>query len=92
MNPVDIPLEAMLRRLHLANAPRVYRDLCDRAEKEHWSYRDFLAVLVAEEVAHRKLTRIQRLCRRARFPFLKTIDDSTAISAGGPPSSRPTRR
>jgi DNA replication protein DnaC len=34
-----------------------------------------LAVLFAEEVAHRQQTRIQRLTRRARFPFLKTIDE-----------------
>ena len=75
MKPADIPLEDLLRRLSLANAPRIYRALCDRAEKEKWSYRDFLAVLLAEEVAHRAQTRVQRLTRRARLPFLKTIDD-----------------
>jgi DNA replication protein DnaC len=32
-------------------------------------------VLVAEEVAQRQQTRVQRLTRRALFPFLKTIDD-----------------
>lgn len=47
----------------------------DRAEKEGWSYRDFLALLVAEEVAHRRQTRLQRLTRRAHFPFFKTIDE-----------------
>jgi hypothetical protein len=71
----DIPLDRLFRRLHLANAPRIYRDLAARAEREQWSYRDFLAVLVAEEVAHRQQTRVQRLSRRARFPFLKTIDE-----------------
>lgn len=71
----DVPLEALLKRLHLANARRVWKDLVARAEKEQWSYRDFLSVLVAEEVAQRQQTRVQRLCRRARFPFLKTIDD-----------------
>ena len=75
MKPSEIPLDALFRRLHLANAPRIYRDLCARAEAEKWSYRDFLAVLVAEEVAHRSQTRVQRLTRRARLPFLKTIDD-----------------
>lgn len=75
MTPADIPLDTLFRRLHLANAPRIYRDLAARAEKEAWSYRDFLAVLIAEEVAHRKQTRLARLSRRARFPFLKTIDD-----------------
>ena len=43
--------------------------------KEAWSCRDPLALLVAEEVAHRQQTRIQRLSRRSCFPFLKTIDD-----------------
>jgi DNA replication protein DnaC len=71
----EIPIEALCKRLHLANAPRIYRDLAARAEQEQWAYRDLLAVLLAEEVAHRQQTRIQRLTRRARFPFLKTIDE-----------------
>ena len=75
MTPSEIPLERLLKRLHLANAPRIHRELADRAEKEQWSYRDFLAVLVAEEVAHRQQTRVGRLTRKARFPFLKTIDE-----------------
>jgi len=70
-----INLEALFKRLHLANARRIHRDLIERAEKENWSFHDFLAVLVGEEVAHRQQTRIQRLTHRARFPFLKTIDD-----------------
>jgi DNA replication protein DnaC len=73
--PSQMPIEALCRRLHLANAPRIWSALADRAEKEQWSFRDFLAVLLAEEVAHRAQTRIQRLTRRARLPFLKTIDD-----------------
>jgi len=71
----NIPVEALLKRLHLANARRIYRDLIARAEQEQWSFHDFLALLVAEEVAHRQQTRIQRLTRRADFPFLKTIDE-----------------
>jgi DNA replication protein DnaC len=46
-----------------------------RAEEANWAYRDFLALLVREEVAHRKQTRLQRVTRKAHFPFLKTIDD-----------------
>ena len=46
-----------------------------RAEREAWSYRDFLTLLVTEEIAHRQQTRLGRLTRRAHFPFLKTIDD-----------------
>ena len=75
MKPSDTELDGLFKRLHLANARRVWRDLVVRAEKEEWAYRDLVAVLVAEEVAHRQQTRLQRLSRRALFPFLKTIDD-----------------
>jgi DNA replication protein DnaC len=75
MNLSDTDLDAMLKRLHLANARRVWRDLTRRAEQENWACRDFLALLVAEEIAHRQQTRLGRVSRWAGFPFLKTIDD-----------------
>ena len=54
---------------------RIYQEVAVRAEKESWSYRDFLALLLAEEVARRKQTRLQRCTRSAHFPFFKTIDE-----------------
>jgi DNA replication protein DnaC len=75
VKPSDADLDVMLKRLHLASARRIWRDLIVRAEKEQWTYRDFLSVLIAEEVAKRQQTRVERLCRRAGFPFLKTVDD-----------------
>ena len=71
----DGQLEALFRRLNLAHTRRIYQQAADRAEKESWSYRDFLALLLAEEVAHRKQTRLQRCTRSAHFPFFKTIDE-----------------
>jgi DNA replication protein DnaC len=68
-------LELLFRRLNLAHTRRIYQEVADRAEKENWTYRDFLAVLLAEEVAHRKQTRLQRCTRSAQFPFFKTIDE-----------------
>lgn len=79
--PVSIPkladeqLEPLFRRLNLAHSRRIYQQVAERAEKEDWSYRDFLVLLMSEEVAHRKQTRLQRLTRQAHFPFLKTIDE-----------------
>jgi DNA replication protein DnaC len=70
-----IDVDALLRRLHLPTVRRLYPDLAQRAEQEGVGYRDFLALLMAEEVAHRAQTRIQRCVRRAHFPFLKTIDE-----------------
>ena len=71
----DIDLDPLLKRLHLANARRVWRDLLVRAEQEEWPYEQLLTVLVTEEIAQRQQTRLARLARRAAFPFLKTIDD-----------------
>ena len=36
---------------------------------------NFLALLLAEEVARRKQTRLQRCTRSAHFPFFKTIEE-----------------
>ena len=68
-------LDPLLKRLHLANARRVWRDLVQRAEKEEWSYEAFLLTLISEEVAHRRGTRLARAVRAAQFPFLRTIDE-----------------
>src|SRR5713226_4779497 len=71
----DQELDPLLKRLHLANTRRAWRELARRAEQEDWTYHDFLALIVTEEIAHRQQTRLERVVRRARFPFLKTIDD-----------------
>src|SRR5713101_6544253 len=75
MKLTEDELDALLKRLHLANARKIWQKLVERAEKEQWSYRDFLALLVAEEIAQRQQTRLGRLSHRASFPFFKTIDD-----------------
>lgn len=72
---MSIPIDDLLKRLHLANARRVWKHLVQHAETEKWSYEHFLATLVAEEVAHRQQTRLTRVARSARFPFLKTVDE-----------------
>jgi DNA replication protein DnaC len=74
MKPGSIDLDRLLRRLHLPTVRRLYTALEARAEKEEMSYRDYLAILIAEEVAHRGETRIQRSVRQARFPFLATVE------------------
>jgi DNA replication protein DnaC len=75
LTPAAIDLDGLLRRLHLPTIRRLYAELADRAEVEEMSYRDYLALLVAEEVAHRGETRIQRATRKAGFPFLRTIEE-----------------
>ena len=75
LTPEAIDLDGLLRRLHLPTIRRLYPELEDRAEVEGMSHRDYLAVLVAEEVAHRAETRIQRATRKAYFHFLRAIEE-----------------
>lgn len=72
---VPVDLDGVLQRLHLPTVRRLYAELEARAEQEEMSYSDYLALLMAEEVAHRGQTRVQRSVRKAKFPFLGTIED-----------------
>lgn len=78
MTAADTDLDALFKRLHLANARRVWRDLVQRAERETWAYADFLTLLVSEEIAHRQQTRLGRLpvARSFRFSRRSTISTS----------------
>jgi len=40
----DQARDTLLKRLHLANSRRAWRELTRRAELEEWSYRDFLSL------------------------------------------------
>jgi DNA replication protein DnaC len=75
MNADPIDLDALLRRLHMPTVRRLYPEYCNRAAAEGWTHRDLLALLVAEEVAHRNNTRVQKTARLAHFPFQKSIED-----------------
>jgi DNA replication protein DnaC len=68
-------LDPLLKRLSLANARRAWRDMVARAEREDWTYEALLQTLFAEEVAHRRGTRLARAVRDASFPFLRTVEE-----------------
>lgn len=75
MDLAHIDLAAVMRRLSLATVARLLPEYEARAAREGWSHRDFLALLLAEEVAHRTDTRIRKLARYAHFPYLKTFEE-----------------
>ena len=75
MNPTEIDLYKLLKRLHLPTVARLAAELEVRAAKDGWSHREYLAALMAEEVGHRNETRIHQATRRAHFPFVKTIEE-----------------
>ena len=74
-DPATMEFDPLLRRLNLANTRRRWRELLERAETQGWSCREFLGVVITEEIAQRQQTRIQRSVRQARFPFLKTVEE-----------------
>jgi len=74
-DPATVNLDELLKRLHLANARHHWRHLIQQAETDGWSCREFLGVLISEEIAHRAQGRIQRAVHKAGFPFLKTVED-----------------
>lgn len=75
MKAAEIEVDHLLKRLHLPTMMRLYPSYATKAAAEGWSHRDFLALLVAEEVAHRNDIRIQKSAKQAHFPFIKTVED-----------------
>lgn len=75
MNPDDIDVYKLLKRLHMPTFARLLPDYEARAAAEGWTHREFVALLLAEEVAHRNDTRIAKCTRNAKFPYLKTIEE-----------------
>jgi DNA replication protein DnaC len=68
-------LETQLRRLHLPTARARYAVLEQEAIAANWSYAEYLERLAQEELAARQERRIAQNVRRARFPFLKTLEE-----------------
>lgn len=75
MSPADIDVYKLLKRLHLPTVARLLPEYETRAAAEGWTHRDLVALLIAEEVANRNNTRIQKTARHAGFPYLKTIEE-----------------
>ena len=68
-------LDEMLKALRLPTFRRHLQTLIEVAEAHQYSYRSFLAMLCAEEVAARKQKRIERDVKRASLPEIITVDD-----------------
>ncbi|EQD55202.1 transposition helper protein, partial [mine drainage metagenome] len=75
MTEATVELDAMTRRLHMPTVRRLWSELQDRAETEGMGYAEYLRILLSEEIAHRGQTRVQRMTHRAKFPFLRTIEE-----------------
>lgn len=83
LKPATCDLSALLTRLSLPTVRRLIPDTERLAIDQQLGHREFLAHLIVAEVLNRDQTRVQRLTRAARFPFLKTVDDFTFAPKGG---------
>jgi len=86
-----VDLAALLKRLNLATILRIFVEFEARAAAEQWTHREFLMHLLAEEVAHRAGTRVQRLARHAHFLASRLRRDSPPGRRVPSAPSRPSR-
>lgn len=67
-------LDTLLKHLSLSAVKPVITDLIPIAEKEGWTYSQFLERILSEAVAGRSEKRIAVQIARAKFPFTATIE------------------
>ncbi len=65
----------LTRALKMPRARQIASSLADTARDEGWDYTEFLAKVLAEEVASRETHGGENRVRAARFPQTKTLDD-----------------
>ena len=62
------------RALRMPGLARGFEALCRQAEREHWTFEEFLAECLAVEVTSRSDSAIRQRLRDTRFPDVKTLD------------------
>lgn len=70
--PID-SLQVLLRTLKLPTVFELCQELAARAEKEGWSFIEYLRQLVEAEIAERRRHRIERNLKRSNLPSGKTL-------------------
>ena len=68
-------IEELSSMLHLPRFRESYLELSKHAAEKNYSYTEYLEVLLEEEVAARAESRLKRMIKEARFPYVKTIDE-----------------
>ncbi|MCU0657483.1 MAG: ATP-binding protein [Polyangiaceae bacterium] len=71
----ELPIDDLLLRLRLPSTRALWRSTCDRARNEGWTYEEFLAVLLVQELNHQQADHTHHRLQLARLPFQKTIHE-----------------
>ncbi len=72
INTAELP--TLLKQLRLSTIRNCYEEVSLLAEKQHWTYEQYLAVLCDKQQAYREQRRIQRHMIEAKLPIGKTLD------------------
>jgi DNA replication protein DnaC len=68
-------LKSDLGYLQLVAATECFATLSERAKKESWSHVEYLAAVMAEQVASTTNRRLAARLRYARFPYVRSIEE-----------------
>jgi len=75
MNETRTHVEELLRTLKLRAILAVYAEITERAAKNNLQYEEYLVPLLEEEVKRRQEASIKAKVAKAKFPFIKTMDE-----------------
>ena len=82
LDPSTCDLPALLKRLSLPTVRRLLDDTERIAVDQHLGHREYLSHLIVAEVLNRDQTRMQRMTRQARFPFMSPVETLTFAPKG----------
>ena len=78
---MDEALQEKLTQCKLAGINKCYDRMLDIARIQQWTYEQFFSGLLEEELLSRENNRFSRLCKKAGFPTVKTIDEFNFLEA-----------
>ena len=78
---MDEALQEKLTLCKLAGINKCYDRILDVATSKQWTYAQFFNGLLDEELLSRENNRFSRLCKKAGFPTVKTIDEFNFLEA-----------
>ncbi|MEA3485779.1 MAG: IS21-like element helper ATPase IstB [Candidatus Aerophobetes bacterium] len=70
----NLLLAEYLKRLKLPTIQGIYEKLAREAQEKNLSYQDYLLALAEQETIVREENALKRRIKRAKFPYLKTLD------------------
>ncbi len=75
MNELHAQLEHYLKVLRLPGVMLRYRDIADQAAQKKLYYDEYLTLLLETEVKRKQDVSIKTRIAKARFPYVKTIEE-----------------